>query len=509
MATPNVATLLVLLKSKKLDDVVKELEEGLTSFEEMMSLSEAQLERRCGNQGMHIFNHLHPEASRITMITSTRQILDMTYAPITSALIRSSAATTTSVAKKYPMPPLKLAEWSNFGRDVINCTNSIPDVPLAAPFVPYEPIKCTGEQGVQSIADNSVYRYLNILMDTLHPHFNFLTRGEFTGIDGRKKVVADPDRIWSPVGYTLSKLIVEFKTPWALKGGDNLVELYNAECSKLNSGRIKKKGKVMRSIEQTYIYMTINRHRYGCFTTFDRTWFLRKVEDSSSEHSSKLEISPVIHCDSNSPVTLNMAWVYLLFTIERSADWLYSSPHSSAVTSPSEMITNMVADYDRYKSIRLDGLMHWKDIIGRTPTGAVAIGTFCDLPDVVFKTIDIYKKSGGLKQFDHEVEMYKHLESLQGLCIPKFIAYGNLGGLIQVIVLENVGNHITLDQFYARKHDIDIAVQKIHSLNVEHGDLRLPNIAIDSNDCIRILDFGMSSIKEPNNITDHYEVEND
>ena len=202
-----------------------------------------------------------------------------------------------------------------------------------------------------------------------------------------------------------------------------------------------------------------------------------------------------------------MAWVYLLLKIESSSDWLYSSPHSSAVTSPTFMTLQNSVDYDRYRSVCLNGLMHWKDIIGRSQAGAVAIGTFRDLPDVVFKTIDISKKPGGLKQFDHEVQMYKHMESLQGICIPRLIAYGNLGGLIQVIVLENVGKHITMDQFQTRKSDIDFAVQNIHRLNVKHGDLRLPNIAIDSSDRIRILDFGMSSIIDQSTIIDPYQVE--
>ena len=65
----------------------------------------------------------------------------------------------------------------------------------------------------------------------------------------------------------------------------------------------------------------------------------------------------------------------------------------------------------------------------------------------------------------------------------------------------------TRDQFQTRKLDIDFAVQAIHSLNVKHGDLRLPNITIDSNDRIRILDFGMSSISDQSSIIDPYQVE--
>lgn len=407
------------------------------------------------------------------------------------------------------MPPLKLAEWNDFTHDVMECVQSIPDIALATPFTPIDTIKCSGEQGVQSMADFSVYRCLDILMNALIPQFDFLTKGTFSSIEGRSGVFADPDRIWSSDGYKLSKLVVEFKTPWAFNVVDNIIEQYNAEYSKFNSGRVKKKGKVIRAIEQTYVYMTINRHRYGCLTTFDKTWFLRKVEDPLSEHSSLLHISPVVLCNSNKPITLTMAWAYLLLKIERSTDWLYSSPHSSAVTSPAVKTSRKCADYNRYTSMCLDGLMHWKDIIGRSQAGAVAVGTFSGLPNVIFKTIDISKTPSGLKQFDYEVQMYKHMESLQGAYIPTLIAYGNLGGLVQVIVLENVGKHVTMDQFEARKTDIDFAVQKLHDLNVEHGDLRLPNITIDSNNNIRIIDFGMSRIVDKSTIIDPYQIEDE
>lgn len=449
---------------------------------------------RDGSNPLIIKSKTNPES----FISTTHQILETTFPTIIEAPIRSSGSTTMSISKKYPMPsPLRLKEWSVFSEDVLECVKSIPDEPLKNRLIRYDPIPCSGELGVQSIADHSVFRYLKSLMETLKllSKFRFLTSGEFASIEGRGQVFGNPDRIWAPTGYSLSKLVVEFKTPWALGIGEgNIIELYNEESKKLKTGKLKEKGKVMRSIEQTYVYMTLNRHRYGCFTTFDKTWFLRKVEDPlKGQASSQLEISPVILCNSNNPITLTKAWMYLLLTIEGDANWLYSSPLSSAVTSPSKPKSTRMAENDRYECLCLDSLMHWKDIIGRSQAGAVAIGTFRHFPNVVFKTIDISKIKGAQQQFDHEVRMYKHMASLQGKHIPTLIAYGNLGGLIQVIVLEHVGKHITYDQFQARKTDIEAALDSIHSLNVKHGDLRLPNITIDSANCIRIIDFGMSS----------------
>jgi hypothetical protein len=84
---------------------------------------------------------------------------------------------------------------------------------------------------------------------------------------------------------------------------------YGKESERFQNGELKEKGKVMRAIEQTYIYMTINRHRYGCLTTFNQTWFFRKEEDNSNPQQSKLFVSPAIECNSNQPYTLISSWL--------------------------------------------------------------------------------------------------------------------------------------------------------------------------------------------------------
>jgi serine/threonine protein kinase len=163
---------------------------------------------------------------------------------------------------------------------------------------------------------------------------------------------------------------------------------------------------------------------------------------------------------------------------------------------------------NRYNSIAFDGLIHWNNIIARSQAGAVATGRFMDLENVVFKTIDITKKQGGLDQFNQELSIYRDLEDLQGNVIPRLIAYGNLGGLLQVIVLENVGKSITREQAEQRHDEINTALQRIHEKGVVHGDLRLPNIVIDQDNKVRIIDFGMSS-KQDEIITETFSLDSD
>jgi serine/threonine protein kinase len=197
----------------------------------------------------------------------------------------------------------------------------------------------------------------------------------------------------------------------------------------------------------------------------------------------------------------------MLLKIEKNSDWMYSSPFSSEVSSPS-FSAKRKAVISRYQSIQLDGLIHWQNIIARSQAGAVATGMFMDIPNAVFKTIDISKRDDGLAQFNKEVSVYRKLEDLQGVCIPHLIAYGNLGGLLQVIILEFVGRSITKGEAIGKKLEIDNTVKQIHAKGIVHNDLRLPNILLDSQGMIRIIDFGMSAESE-GEITETFEVDSD
>jgi len=471
-------------------------------------------------------NKLREKENKLTRtIQTTHEVLKMTFQKVKMNAISSSKNTTTSVAAKYPMYPLMLLLWDDFSTKVQSCAAHFPDISLDDPFIPlYEGESCSGEAGVHALGDYTLFKAIRFLMKTLSKHYEedefknlfsffsacfIIKEGEFVNIEGRgKKAIGDPDRLWTTLGYKLAKLIVEYKTPWSLGDIDDLVSAYQIQSKEWKLNPLQQKGKVMRAVEQTYIYMTINRHRYGCLTTFNQTWFLKRVEDAANPDTSLLYISPAISCSSIEPYTLTSAWLFILLTIEKDSGWLYSSPRSSAVAISSFRSGKESFKQDRYNSIVLDGLVHWNNIIARSQAGAVATGRFMDVENVVFKTIDISKKEGGLDQFNHELSIYRDLEDLQGNVIPRLIAYGNLGGLLQVIVLENVGKSITREQAEQKHDEINSALQRIHENGVVHGDLRLPNILIDEENNVRIIDFGMSS-KQEGNITETFSLDSD
>ncbi|KAJ3337158.1 hypothetical protein HDU83_008909 [Entophlyctis luteolus] len=267
---------------------------------------------------------------------TTHAMLEMTFPPVRQHKFSSSTTTTSYISTKYPMPPLVLAEWSTFATEAWNLTKEIPDAPLVRQFVPVDQT-CRAEADVRALADFSLFKAVNILYETVRSQFDYLSPGSFSGVHGKGRVFGDPDRIWSTAEHSFSKITVEFKTPWALADIKvrNLIESYNNEYQQLWKKLIKEKGKVTRAVEQVYVYMTINRHRYASLSTLDQTWFFRKIEDETLPNQSRIEISPAVWSHSKNPLSITRAWMFILMTIERNADWLYASPHFSQVVPPS------------------------------------------------------------------------------------------------------------------------------------------------------------------------------
>ena len=65
-----------------------------------------------------------------------------------------------------------------------------------------------------------------------------------------------------------------------------------------------------------------------------------------------------------------------------------------------------------------------------------------------------------------------------------------------MIILENVGSSITREKAIEKQCEINEALRVIHAKGIVHNDIRLPNILINSEDKIRIIDFGMSTLQE-------------
>ncbi|KAJ3349203.1 hypothetical protein HDU83_000679 [Entophlyctis luteolus] len=441
------------------------------------------------------------------LLRTTHELLETVFEPVRQAVFHSSTATT-STEEDFPLSSPILSEWPDFEANAMELTKEIPNLRLVTPVFAARNRLCSDEAAVTALADWLLFDSLEILFKSLCPAFEDLNEGNFMPSTHDPRVFGNPDRTWSTKGHKLTKLTIEFKAPWTFGHVSNLIAAYSKECKKLGESKIMGKGKVTRAVEQVNGYMTLNGHRYGVLTTLNQTWFLRKTEDEQKPNTPHLQVSPAIQNVASSPsLTLMKAWTALLLSIERNSDWLYLSPDCRIGFAAPPVKPKPIPEHQqKYQSVKMDGILDWQDIIGRSQAGAVASGRFRDLDGVVFKTIDTLKKRDGLAQFQKEVEIYQHLEEFQGSVIPKFIAFGHWFGFIQVIVLENVGRQISYKEFMERREEVEDVVKMIHSKDVEHGDLRLPNIMIDDRNKIRLIDFGMSSIVSDGEIQDYFEV---
>ena len=65
MSAPNSESLKALFQRKQLQNLAEELDHQTTTFEEFFARKEEQWERRYGDAGVDIFNHLHSQQGNL------------------------------------------------------------------------------------------------------------------------------------------------------------------------------------------------------------------------------------------------------------------------------------------------------------------------------------------------------------------------------------------------------------------------------------------------------------
>ncbi|KAI3640954.1 hypothetical protein MIR68_001832 [Amoeboaphelidium protococcarum] len=463
----------------------------------LFRLSRKQWQQKDSVHGNDIFYHfVYSHAKPLEYIN---EVIGLCFQECRWNQMRSGTATSRSVSTKYPqITKIDLRAWKNFDEIVSSFVAQLPDQQLLEFMSLPRQRNVSNESDVQAMLNNTILQMVSLTCQSLSANEDYsYFRGNcnFVSIHGAY-VLGDPDQVWvSDIDKGLPKLTIELKTPWAVRSMVDLVTIYEQEyvdyyrkvSERKEPSKQIEKGKTIRAVEQIYAYMTLNRHRYGVLTTLNETVFLRKVEDSEQEGCSVLEVSPAVRCSQRNPYTLVAAWLWVLAQIEgHPSQLMYASPHSSNVVSP---VISRRARPISYTSVELDKFCHWKDIIARGKTGAVALGDYANQQKVTFKTVDLTKNPEAKDLFDHEVRMYQELESLQGSVIPKFYAYGTLCGFLQMIVIENVGQSMTIEQCKERQGDIDAALKQIHDLGYQHGDVRPANLTIDNQGRVRIIDL--------------------
>lgn len=96
----------------------------------------------------------------------------------------------------------------------------------------------------------------------------------------------------------------------------------------------------------------------------------------------------------------------------------------------------------------------------------------------------------GCEQVATEIAVYRRLQDLQGNSIPKFLGYGNLCGVVDILILEACGE----PDYCATVDVLKELLQQIHARGFLHGDVELRNVVCHARRGHVLIDFGCSKV---------------
>ncbi|KAI8585766.1 hypothetical protein BDZ88DRAFT_431511 [Geranomyces variabilis] len=427
-----------------------------------------------------------------TTYTLWSYIQDITPAAVIPAEYHSGTSTTDPTWPRTDLQELK--HWTSFA-DALNARKVLLQESHADNLRPAsvdvdDIIKIGKESDLHAHADCYAFRDVKRLAVLAR-----VKAGSFENPAGKMDVVGDPDRVWRSPGSSKPKLCVEFKTPWALPVSD-IIKAYEDE-----QGDIKKR--TSKAISQLNGYMTFNNHRYGVLSTYTNTWFFERT----GLQSGSMRVAGPFGYDSTSPYLVHAYLTLLSMVDER---WFYASPTSSpsppsrepsGCSSPLTMRKVRAPlpppPNDRYA---IEEITPAEIIFAKTvdrSNAVVAEGSFRTV-HCVFKIVDATQRPNRAEQLDHEVNIYRVLEPLQGSDIPTFHGYCRVWNMLHVLRMNAAGQSITANVCTLVGPGnilsmIRSAVQRVHALGVVHGDIRLANFLYDiASGGVKVIDFGQS-----------------
>ncbi|KAF9335443.1 hypothetical protein BG006_000081 [Podila minutissima] len=182
-----------------------------------------------------------------------------------------------------------------------------------------------------------------------------------------------------------------------------------------------------RALKQTFDYMRLNGYRYGVLSTYEQTWFLKRVAQGSND----ILVSPTIDFDNSKKTTRVVLPAF----------------DSMELISYDERAQTYKASWQGFK--------------------------------VVVKKCDIWNQGSVVEELKHEARVYQVLRTLQGRYIPELRIAGVADGMEMMLVTDFVGSDISHERLDdSDQEKIRAALSAIHDLGVVHGDIRPQNILV-------------------------------
>jgi hypothetical protein len=382
--------------------------------------------------------------------------------------------------------------------------------------------KVKKETTVESVYFKNVLEPLEVMAESLGIHGSF--------IFGDNGAALNPDAVWmqseqSDEEYDSCRLVIEFKTPWAFPPvpNGNLADAYIAACLptagkwlrlieleeilniyEADTSPQSPLQKVKKAVEQLWAYMTVNHLLYGVLTTHQETYFFRRHDPDAvpADTTTQLEISLAISHESEPPVTLMAAWLYMLQAVNK--QYFYSSPFN---TPRIRRARKMPISYEQ-NGLSVNDVYFGQRLLVHGAAGTAVDGHCGPYMDCVMKLVDGLNGPGGsVETLKREVQVFQRLEALQGTIIPSFYQYGRLWDWLHLIAMENCGAPLEVNEVACHTGTIRGLVQALHNKGVLHGDIRKANILKDKQGQIRLIDFSHSKLKEDEDVDWEHECQ--
>jgi hypothetical protein len=370
--------------------------------------------------------------------------------------------------------------------------------------------KVKKEMTVASVHSKTVLEPVHSMCDSLGIRGSFLL--------GDNGAALNPDSVWvqSVQGddeHDSCRLVLELKTPWAFPSvpdGD-LAGAYRAACQpsaskcmfladpkrilmhqSIDPSPQSPQRKVKNAVEQLWAYMTVNHLLYGVLSTHQETYFFRRHDPNTtpSHSTAQLEISLAISHDSEPPVTLMAAWLYMLQAVNK--QYFYASPFSTPSMRRARKIS---ITYER-RDLGVSDVYFGQRLLVHGAAGTAVDGHCGPYTNCIMKLVDgLNGPKGSVDILQKEVRVFQRLESLQGTVIPRFYQYGMLWDWLHLIAMEDCGEPLHEDEIAGHAGKIRELVQALHDNGVLHGDVRKANILKDGQGQIRLIDFSHSKFQ--------------
>ena len=388
--------------------------------------------------------------------------------------------------RAHPKDPASVIPWDDFLSNAksFRIESSVSLSPPA--FTNYES-KVSDEGILHGRIEANILNPINKLLNVLGNGFLFTGRSEIE----RPVLKGWPDHVLHKNQQL--RTFIETKTIWDLQtplNEETIIQWWDEDVLAHSSGilRQNRRPSIFHIIGQVYGYLSNHSLKYGMLINGEVVWYLCRPNLSNAP--STLWISPPISLVGQSPSLFRsiMYFISLVNDGHISGESPESSPTGSfpqttfTFKASGRSVPDLPADLD---------LSKFNKLIGQGFSGNVVELIMPDNTVVALKCCDSNNNRDGLRMMKNEVNIYKKLESLQGIIVPT-LRFSGYNGEIFVIGTDYIeGEHPDGAELEDAMKKMK---QKLAQFKVEHGDLRQTNILKDKSGKYWVFDFGHSTV---------------